>query len=215
MSNTNLFSWEKFYKAPLVGIIRGLQMETILKIANVYLEAELFTLEVTMNTPNAASVIATLRRDFPDLNIGAGTVCSMKDLQMALSAGSQFIVTPILNEEVIKNCVSQKIPVFPGAFTPTEIYTAWAMGASAVKVFPATQLGPSYIKDILAPLNQIKLLPTGGVSRDNVKAYFEAGAIGAGLGSSLFNKKLIAEGDYNGLKEHFISFKQELEQFIL
>ncbi|RKN80911.1 bifunctional 4-hydroxy-2-oxoglutarate aldolase/2-dehydro-3-deoxy-phosphogluconate aldolase [Ulvibacterium marinum] len=211
MQNNTPFSWEYFKEAPLVGIIRGLDMETILWIAQIYREAGLSTLEVTMNTPDAAMIISTLRKEFPELNIGAGTVCSPSDLQIALEAGSQFIVTPILDEEVIKNCVAQNIPIFPGAFTPTEIYKAWSLGASAVKVFPATQLGPQYIKDILGPLNNIKLMPTGGVSKDNIKSFFQAGAYGAGLGGSLFNKTLIGNGDYEGLKNHFKSFKKELE----
>ncbi len=197
-----------------MGIIRGLDMETILRIAEVYKEAGLSTLEVTMNTPDAIKIISTLRKEFPELNIGAGTVCSANDLKMALEAGSQFIVTPILDEEVIKNCVAQNIPIFPGAFTPTEIYRAWNLGASAVKVFPATQLGPQYIKDILGPLNEIQLVPTGGVSKDNIKSFFQAGAFGAGLGGSLFNKELIAKGDYEGLKNHFKSYKKELEGFL-
>ncbi|WP_422080400.1 bifunctional 4-hydroxy-2-oxoglutarate aldolase/2-dehydro-3-deoxy-phosphogluconate aldolase [Ulvibacterium sp.] len=211
MQNNTPFSWEYFKDAPLVGIIRGLDMETILQVAKVYKEAELSTLEVTMNTPDAIKIISTLRKEFPKLNIGAGTVCSLNELQMAMKAGSQFIVTPILDEEVIKNCVTRNIPIFPGAFTPTEIYKAWNLGASAVKVFPATQLGPQYIKDILGPLNEIKLMPTGGVSKDNIKSFFQAGAYGAGLGGSLFNKALIGNGDYKGLRNHFKSFKKELE----
>ena len=214
MQDDNLFSWQNFYRAPLVGIMRGLEMEDILQIAKVYLESGLYTLEITMNTLDVANIISTLRKEFPDLNIGAGTVCTMQDFQTALNAGSQFIVSPIVNEEVIKNCVEQGIPIFPGAFTPTEIYRAWALGASAVKVFPSTQLGPQYIKDVLAPLNDIKLMPTGGVSKENIKSFFEAGAVGAGLGSSLFNKKLLRAKDYEGLKKHFISFKREIDDFI-
>ena len=116
-----------------------------------------------------------------------------------------FIVTPVINEEVIQSCVSQGIPIFPGAFTPTEIYKAWSLGASAVKVFPATQLGVTYIKDVSAPLNDIKLLPTGGVSKTNIKSFFEAGAYGVGMGSSLFDKQLISDQNYTALKEHFKS----------
>lgn len=215
MQNTNSFSWASFYLAPLVGIIRGLNMDSIPHIAKAYLEAELYTLEVTMNTPNAATIISTLRKDFPGLNIGAGTVCTLVDLQVALNAGSQFIVTPIVNEDVIKTCVAKHIPIFPGAFTPTEIYKAWQMGASAVKVFPATKLGPQYIKDVLAPLNDIKLIPTGGVSKDNITSFFKAGAVGAGLGSSLFDKELVATKDYKGLKNHFVSFKEVIKDFIV
>jgi len=213
MQANTQFSWERFDRMPIIGIIRGLDYNTTLQLGRMYWEAGLSTLEVTLNTPNAAQMITNLRKQFPELNIGAGTVCSPENLQMALDAGSQFIVTPILEESVIKTCVAQNVPIFPGAFTPTEIYRAWNLGASAVKVFPSTQLGPQYIKDVLGPLDQIKLIPTGGISKMNLKAYFGAGAFGFGLGSSLFDKELIAREDFGQLKEHFISYRKEVEEF--
>jgi len=208
------FSWKNYKKTPIVGIIRGLEIETIREIAEVYAQAGYFTLEITMNTKGVAKIIAELRSEFVHLNIGAGTVCNTDDLNKALAAGAQFIVTPIINEEVIKQCVQQNIPIFPGAYTPTEIYKAWSLGASAIKVFPATQLGPQYIKDVLAPLNEIKLLPTGGVTKDNIKSFFEAGVVGAGMGSSLLHKELIANKDFEGLKNHFVSIRNEIIDFI-
>ncbi len=214
MKTNDSFSWERYYKSPIVGIVRGLERETVLNIAKTYLDAGLSTLEITMNTPGVVTLISTLRKEFPELNVGAGTVCTIKDLKIALEAGAQFIVTPVIDEDVIKNCVNRNIPIFPGAFTPTEIYKAWHLGASAVKVFPATQLGPQYIKDVLAPLNEIKLVPTGGVSRDNIKSFFEAGAVGVGMGSSLLNKEFIANNDFEGLKNHFICIKNEIRNFI-
>lgn len=213
MKNNTSFSWELFHQTPIVGILRGLPMDTIRQIAGACEMAGFYTLEVTMNTAGAADIIAALRNDFPKLNIGAGTVCNMDDLQRAVGAGSQFIVTPILDEAVVKNCVEHGMPVFPGAFTPTEIYRAWSLGASAVKVFPATQLGVQYIKDVSAPLNNIKLLPTGGVSLENIKSFFEAGAVGVGMGSSLLDKKLIKAGDFEGLKLHFHRIKAEIKDY--
>lgn len=215
MISTTPFSWNSYNKAPIVGIIRNIPLEIALKIAKQYVEAELFTLEVTMNTENAAKIIKTLRSEFPTLNVGAGTVCDKEDLENALDAGAQFIVTPIIDEEIIKACTLKEIPIFPGAYTPTEIYKAWMLGASAVKIFPATQLGPQYIKDVLAPLNNIKLLPTGGVSINNIKSFFQAGAIGVGMGSSLLNKKLIKDGDFNGLRNHFLKIKSEIMEFVI
>jgi len=207
------FSWERYNKAPIVGIVRGLGSEIVMNIAKTYLDARLYTLEITMNTPGVAILISTLRKEFPELNVGAGTVCNMQDLEIALNAGSQFIVTPIIDDDVIKACVKRDIAIFPGAFTPTEIYKAWRLGASAVKVFPATQLGPQFIKDVLAPLNEIKLVPTGGVSKENIKSFFEAGVVGAGMGSSLLDKKLIADGDFEGLKMHFSNIKAEISDY--
>ncbi|MEM9672458.1 MAG: bifunctional 4-hydroxy-2-oxoglutarate aldolase/2-dehydro-3-deoxy-phosphogluconate aldolase [Bacteroidota bacterium] len=211
---TNKFSWERYYQAPIVGIIRGLPTDTTLSVTQAYQDVGLHTLEITMNTPGAADTISLLREKFPHMNIGAGTVCTMDDLDTALNAGSQFIVTPILNEKVVKYTVAQQVPIFPGAYSPTEIYQAWSWGASAVKVFPATQLGVQFIKDVLAPLNQIKLLPTGGVSLENIRSFFSAGAVGVGMGSSLLDKQLIKEEDFEGLKRHFINIKNEIKDFI-
>ena len=207
--NNSTFSFDSFQKAPIVGIIRGLSEAIILQIAEAYQEAGLYTLEITMNTRGATSLIAQLHKEFPNLCIGAGTVCTMSDLENAIQAGSQFIVTPIINEAVIKKSVDLGIPIFPGAYTPSEIYKAWSLGATAVKVFPATQLGPRYIKDVLAPLNEIKLLPTGGVSEENIQSFFEAGAIGVGMGSSLLNKSLIKNKDFQGLQAHFKKIKNK------
>lgn len=214
MTNKSSFSWSLYQQAPIVGIIRGMAKETILKIAGAYFEAGLYTLEVTMNTEGATNIIEVLRDDFPGLNIGAGTVCNVVDFDKAIEAGAQFIVTPVCVEEVIKKSVAQNIPIFPGAYTPTEIYKAWSLGASAVKVFPAAQLGVKYIKDVSAPLNEIKLLPTGGVNLDNIHSFFKAGAAGVGMGSSLFNQQLIEAEDYQGLEEYFLKFKKEIQEFI-
>ena len=214
MSNTKSFSWESYYQAPIVGIVRNVPIDTVVKIAEAYVEAGLSTIEITMNTKDASKIISTLRHQFPNLNVGAGTVCTNADLDEAIEADSQFIVTPIIDENIIKKTVALNIPIFPGAFTPTEIYKAWSLGASAVKIFPATQLGVGYIKDVSGPLNEIKLLPTGGVTLDNIKSFFEVGAVGVGMGSSLLNKTHIANNDFEGLKNHFIKIKTEIKDFI-
>ena len=199
-----------FEKTPVVAILRRYDTDTVLWIAEAYQEAGFTCLEITMNTDGAPEIISSLRSKFPDLKIGAGTVCDRKDLEKAIEAGAQFIVTPILDEQVIKHCVTLALPIFPGAYTPTEIYKAWAWGATAVKVFPASQLGVAYIKDVLAPLNHLKLLPTGGVSKENIAAYFKAGAKGVGMGSSLLPKELIDKRDKEGIILHL----QELKSLI-
>lgn len=205
------FSWELFHKAPIVGIVRGLSLEEVKHILPMYREAGLTTIEITMNTANAEKIIQYAVDNEPDgLNIGAGTVCTKDDLEKALDAGAQFIVTPILDKKVVKACVKKEIPIFPGAFTPSEIFKAWKWGASMVKVFPATQMGPSYIKELKAPMNQLKLLPTGGVSLDNMAEFFKAGADGVGMGGQLLDKKLIQEKEWDTLKTHFSQFTKQL-----
>lgn len=198
------FSWERFFEMPVVGILRGYSREQVEMLANPYCESGMGTLEVTMNSGEAIAILSSLVKAFRGrLNIGAGTVCNENDLDKALVAGAQFIVTPILDKAVIRTCVKKKIPVFPGAYTPTEIYKAWSLGASMVKVFPATELGPGYIREVLAPLDQLKLLPTGGVNPGNFIDFFRAGAKGVGMGGHLFPRHLIAEGRWEELREHF------------
>lgn len=205
------FSWELFNKAPIVGIIRNVSLEDLKQILPVFREAGLTTVEITMNTPDAGEMIRyALENEHQSLNIGAGTVCNKDDLSHAMEAGAQFIVTPIINKKVIKSCVRKDIPVFPGAFTPTEIYNAWTLGASMVKIYPATTLGPEYIKDLKAPMNQLKLLPTGGVNLENMSGFLNAGANGLGIGGQLFDKNLIIHKDWDGLKAHFQKFIAKL-----
>lgn len=199
----NQFSWASFETTPVIGIIRNLSFDIIKEIAPLYQKAGLTTLEITMNTGDAPKIIRSLRLEHPDLNVGAGTVLELDDLQRALDAGASFIVTPILNEEVIAYCVKNEVPVFPGAFTPTEVYKAWKYGASAVKVFPASQFGPSYLKELKAPLNTINLLPTGGITLDNMETFFKAGAMGLGMGSTLFDKNLLSKKDFAQLYLRF------------
>ena len=186
---------------PVVGIMRNLPPQHTEDLVNCYAAAGLTTLEVTMNSPGAQDTIAWLVNNYGNrLNIGAGTVCDTKDLKIALEAGAQFIVTPILDEEVIRTCVSEDIPVFPGAYTPTEIFKAYRLGASMVKVFPASKLGPEFIKELLAPLTYLKLLPTGGINLQNFREYFKAGARGVGIGSGLFPAELINNGRWDELR---------------
>lgn len=198
------FSWDLFTRCPIVGIVRHLQPDEVAELLPLYIDSGLTTIEITMNTPGAVAMVEDALKRHPDrLNVGVGTVRTLDDLDKALAVGAQFIVTPTLNESVLKTCVTQGVPIFPGAFTPTEIERAWTLGASMVKVYPAGFLGPDYIRDVKAPLDDIKLLPTGGVNLNNVAAFRKAGADGVGMGSQLFDKPLIRQRDWAGLSSHF------------
>lgn len=208
----NPFSQELFKKAPIVGIIRNVSLEDVKQILPVYRQAGLTTIEITMNTPGAEDIIRyAIEHESEGLNIGAGTVCTKEDLENALEAGAQFIVTPIINKKIIKSCAKKGVPIFPGGYTPTELYNAWTWGATMVKIYPATSLGPEYIKDLKAPLNHLKVLPTGGVSLENMDQFLKAGADGLGIGSQLFDKKMIQNKDWAGLRAYFEKFVEKLE----
>jgi 2-dehydro-3-deoxyphosphogluconate aldolase/(4S)-4-hydroxy-2-oxoglutarate aldolase len=199
----NEFKADKFDEMPVIGILRNVPLPDIEAILPFYIKAGFTNLEVTMNSNGAEETIRHLSENYPSLNIGAGTVCDKNDLKRAVKAGASFIVTPVVDEKVIKKCVKWGIPIFPGAFSPLEIYTASKYGATGVKVFPANHLGPSYIKDVLAPFQHLKLYPTGGVNLENISAYFKAGAKGLGMGGTLFLASLLETKDYENLGLHF------------
>ena len=201
------FSQEKFAELPVVGILRGFGMDQVQEIVRACLRGGLRNLEITMNSPDAAWQIRRAR-ELADgqMNIGAGTVTSMELLESALQAGACFIVTPGLHVGVVSECVGRGVPVFPGAFTPTEIYGAHELGARMVKVFPAEVLGPGYIKAIKAPLPQVKLMPTGGVDVTTLAAYRKAGADGFGVGSPLFRKEKVEAGDWQWVEQQCRAF---------
>jgi 2-dehydro-3-deoxyphosphogluconate aldolase/(4S)-4-hydroxy-2-oxoglutarate aldolase len=207
-----IFSWDLFNKMPVVGIIRNLSVEDINFVLPIYEQAGFTTIEITLNTPEALSVISSLSNQYKgELNVGAGTVCTLSDLTDAVNAGANFIVTPIFKAELIKKCVLMKLPIFPGAFSPTEIYEAWELGASMVKLYPASVVGPAYVSAVLAPLNKVKLMPTGGIHLSNMLAFMKAGATSLGIGSELFDKKIIQKRDSEAMLNHFKLFAQQMQ----
>ena len=207
-----IFSWELFDKMPIVGIIRNLTVADINFVLPIYKQAGFTTIEITLNTPEALSVISSLALEYNgELNVGAGTVCTLDDLTDAVNAGANFIVTPIFKAEVVKKCVSMGVPIFPGAFSPTEIYEAWELGASMIKLYPASVVGPAYVSAVLAPLNKVKLMPTGGIHLSNMLAFMKAGATSLGIGSELFDKKIIQKRDSEAMLNHFTLFAQQMQ----
>ena len=207
-----IFSWELFDKMPIVGIIRNLTVADINFVLPIYKQAGFTTIEITFNTPEALSVISSLALEYNgELNVGAGTVCTLDDLTDAVNAGANFIVTPIFKAEVVKKCVSMEVPIFPGAFSPTEIYEAWELGASMIKLYPASVVGPAYVSAVLAPLNKVKLMPTGGIHLSNMLAFMKAGATSLGIGSELFDKKIIQKRDSEAMLNHFTLFAQQMQ----
>ena len=208
----SIFSWDLFNKMPVVGIIRNITLEEINFVLPIYKQAGFTTIEITLNTPEALSVIGSLATQYNgELNVGAGTVCTLDDLAAAVNAGANFIVTPIFKAEVVKKCVSMEVPIFPGAFSPTEIYEAWELGASMVKLYPASVVGPAYVSAVLAPLNKVKLMPTGGIHLSNMLAFMKAGATSLGIGSELFDKKIIQKRDSEAMLNHFTLFAQQMQ----
>lgn len=189
---------------PLVAIVRLNDLSAAVPMSQALLEAGVTVLEFTLTNPAALAVITEVKTALPDFAegravIGAGTVLDPPAARASIEAGAQFIVSPHTNLDTIATCRQLGVPCMPGALTPTEIVTAWNAGASAVKVFPARAFGPAYIKDVLAPLPQIKLMPTGGVDLDNIGQFLKNGAFAVGLGSNLVDNRLIAADDWAAL----------------
>jgi 2-dehydro-3-deoxyphosphogluconate aldolase/(4S)-4-hydroxy-2-oxoglutarate aldolase len=161
-------------------------------------------IEVTMTTPGALECIEIASRTLAgaDALLGVGTVLDPETCRMAILAGAQYVVTPTLSVAVIQMARRYGKPIFAGAYTPTEILSAWENGADFIKVFPASIGGPDYIKALKGPLPQVPLVPTGGVELDNVGAFLKAGASALGVGGNLVSKKLVEARDYKGLTEN-------------
>ena len=187
----------KFKKLPFLGILRGIEVSVIDPLVETIVSSGLKTVEITMNTPGAAQAIKKMVKTAKSrLTVGAGTVLTLDELKQALDAGATFIVMPVLVEEVVEYCVKKKVPVFPGALSPQEIYNAWRAGATMVKVFPAKFFGPAYLQEIKGPFNNIELLACGGVTPQNVRTFFSSGASAVAFGASVFRKEWLSNGDF-------------------
>lgn len=158
-------------------------------------------IEVTLTTPNALELISALRRDRESLLVGAGSVLSAAQAREAVEAGARYLVSPVFDADVLATAHTYDVPALPGAYTPTEMLHAYKAGADLVKVFPADSLGPSYFKAVLAPMPFLELMPTGGVTPENVGTWLKAGAVAVGLGGSLVDPALVAARDWRALTE--------------
>jgi 2-dehydro-3-deoxyphosphogluconate aldolase/(4S)-4-hydroxy-2-oxoglutarate aldolase len=181
-----------------LGIVAVIRMKDPAKLRAVFdalADGGVKAIEVTMTVPGAVELIRQLAASLPDgIVLGAGTVVDAATARAVIDAGARFIVSPVFRREVVRTCLERGIVAAPGCFSPTEILDAHEMGADVVKVFPATALGPQYIKDLRAPMPQLKLMPTGGVTLDNAGDWIRAGAVAVGVGSALLDTKAIDDG---------------------
>lgn len=189
-----------FKRLPLLGILRGIDAEMIEPLAETVISSGLRAIEITMNTPQAPELISRMSTAASGrIAVGAGTVLTMGQLREALEAGASFIVLPVLIPEIVEYCVQNRVPVFPGALSPQEIYEAWQAGATMVKIFPASAVGPDYFREVRGPFDDIDLLACGGVNAGNIAAFFAAGAAAVAFGTSIFRKERLRAGDFAGI----------------
>jgi 2-dehydro-3-deoxyphosphogluconate aldolase/(4S)-4-hydroxy-2-oxoglutarate aldolase len=190
-------------QARVVAVIRIKEPSKLQAVVDAISEGGIRALEVTMSVPGAVELIRGLAPKMPaGFLLGAGTVLDAETVHRVVDAGAQFVVSPVFRRDVVQACQDRDIPVMPGCFTPTEILDAWDAGADIIKVFPATALGPGYLKDLRGPLPHIKLMPTGGVTLDNAGDWIRAGAVAVGVGTSLLDAAAIAAGNYDVLRKN-------------
>jgi 2-dehydro-3-deoxyphosphogluconate aldolase / (4S)-4-hydroxy-2-oxoglutarate aldolase len=181
-----------------LGVVAVIRMKDPAKLRAVFdalADGGVKAIEVTMTVPGAVDLIGQLAKSLPSgIVLGAGTVIDAATANAVIDAGARFIVSPVFRRDVVTICLERGVVAAPGCFSPTEILDAHEMGADVVKVFPATALGPQYIKDLRAPMPQLRLMPTGGVTLDNAGDWIRAGAVAVGVGSALLDTKAIDEG---------------------
>jgi 2-dehydro-3-deoxyphosphogluconate aldolase / (4S)-4-hydroxy-2-oxoglutarate aldolase len=180
---------------PLVGLLRRAEPSLAVAAVRAAARGGLRAIEVTMDGEDPLAQLAAIAREVPEVTVGAGTVLSIEEARAARDAGAAFIVSPHLDEELVRHCAEAGVPVVPGAATATEVVRAWRAGATMVKLFPAGPLGADYVRALLEPLRRIDLIVTGGVSADNVASFLAAGARAAAVGGWLFPREAFASGD--------------------
>ena len=183
---------ESFLTTKLIMILRNIQPDKTEAVTDALLAAGVSLFEITMNSPSALNEINNCKKKYDGkIYIGAGTVLNKKDAKAAGEAGAEFIVTPNTDRQVIEYCAANGLPCFPGAMTPTEIALAMDYGAKFIKIFPASSLGPKYIKELTGPFNRARFVAVGGINADNAKEFINAGCVGVGAGGGILNAELI------------------------
>jgi 2-dehydro-3-deoxyphosphogluconate aldolase/(4S)-4-hydroxy-2-oxoglutarate aldolase len=200
----------------VVPVVRLADLGQAVELSRALLAGGVTAVELTMTSPGALDALPLLLENVPEFRsgeaaLGMGSVLNVDMAEAAIEKGAMFIVSPMLDLPSVAVCVRRGVPVMPGAFTPTEIQTAWTAGAAVVKVFPASAVGPAYFKDVLAPLPHLKLMPTGGVDLSNIADFIRNGAVAVGAGSSLVDKRIIAAADWSELTRRAARFVQAVQ----
>ena len=193
----------KIINNKVIAVIRSTTSDDLSPFIDVIVESGINSIEITLTTPNALSVIKKLKSNYKgSILIGAGTVTDLDSAKKALDVGAEYIVTPVLNMEVIDYVKKSRFPVISGAFSPTEIYNSFHAGSDMIKIFPANLLGIENFKSIQVIMPKLTLMPTGGISSENAREWLNAGADVLGIGTSLINDQIISNKDYDKLKSN-------------
>lgn len=186
----------------IIAVVRSTDSSQLVEVARALTDGGVLAIEITMTVPDALEVLRQVRKSLGErVLLGAGTVLDPETARAVLLAGADFVVGPTVNLDVIRLCQRYDRLVMPGAFTPTEILTAWEAGADVVKVFPADCVGPAFFKAVRGPLPQVRLMPTGGVDLKTAASFLKSGACCLGVGGQLVEPKAIAEGNFDRIRD--------------
>jgi 2-dehydro-3-deoxyphosphogluconate aldolase/(4S)-4-hydroxy-2-oxoglutarate aldolase len=198
----------------IVAVVRSPDSRQLVEVAQALADGGVTVIEITMTVPNALEVVRQVRQALGDrVLLGAGTILDPETARAALLAGAEYLVAPTVNRDVIRLCQRYDKLVMPGAFTPTEILSAWEAGADVVKVFPADVVGPAFFKALRGPLPQVRLMPTGGVDLKTAADFLRAGACCLGVGGQLVEPRAVAEGNFDRIRDlarQYVAVVQEV-----
>lgn len=192
----------------LLAVIRGPSKDLTIKAVEALVKGGVLGIEITFSTPNALEVVETLKKKYGgDILLGVGTLTKTEQVAASKNCGAEFLVSPMIDEELAKEMVASGLACMIGAFTPSEIFHAYKLGSDVIKVFPGRMGGPRYIKDLRGPFPDIPFMPTGGVDMNNLKDWFQAGVVAVGAGSKLCPKDMV-------LKEQFDEVTNVAKNFV-
>ncbi len=198
----------------IVAIVRSPDSQQLVEVARALVDGGVTVIEITMTVPHALDVIKQVRAALGDrIMLGAGTILDTETGRSAILAGAEYLVSPVLNLDLIKMCRRYDKAIMPGVFSPTEIMTAWEAGADICKVFPAEVLGPLFFKAVRGPLPQVRMMPTGGVDLNTAQKFLEAGACCLGIGSQLVEPKAVADKNFDRIRELASKYVEIVKNF--
>ncbi len=204
---------QRILEPGIVAVIRADSSEQLMHVAEALADGGVTGMEVTMTTPNALQVIRDVTKIFGDrILMGVGSVLDPETARAAILAGAEFVVTPVTKPEVIRLCNRYGKPIASGAYTPTEALLGYESGADFIKIFPADQLGPAYIKNLLAPLPMLQIIPTGGVTVETAGGFIDAGCVALAAGSSLVSKDVLKRGNWKALSATAAAFVEAVKK---
>lgn len=208
--------YSKLQDIQLIPVLRKVPYQLCQDLVKALSDGGIKAVEITMDSENATEMIREVKQQYHGvLLVGAGTVLTVEDCEIAIEAGAEFIVSPSLNLDVVKKCIEKDIPVIPGVFTPTEMQTAYSAGAKIIKLFPASSLGTKFIKDVKGPLSHIQIMTTGGINLETAKSYLDAGAQIVGAGSDLIKKDWLSSRNWEAITNEAVEWNKSLETTIV